>query len=419
LSLSSQEESPRSPSGHADGVLTIIKTQLKTWWQGDTGLAPVLIGLLALVCYFQFRSSVFLTAGNLTNLFVQATIFVLLGMAEVWLLLLGDIDLSLGYVMGLSAAVSTILVDNQFHWPWFFAMAVALLVSTTIGFLHGTIVIRLRLPSFIVTLAGLLIWEGVMIWVIDSNGSGGTIPLNEKIMYDLVGAQLTPLYTWIFVLAMVGLGAFFMVRTYRRRQAAGLAVRPFYLIVVKVVSLTVAGVLLVLIFNINRGPFDTVIRGMPFAIPIDFAVLGFGSFILNKTKPGRYLYAIGGNAEGARRAGVNVDRYRLMAFMLAGFTAGIAGLLYASRLGGVSDGIDGGTLVLYAVAAAVIGGCSLYGGRGRMIHAVIGGVIIATIYNGMALVGIATAEQYIVTGLVLLAAVSVDSLARRGSTTLR
>jgi D-xylose transport system permease protein len=397
----------------------IAKTQLKTLWQGDTGLAPVLIGLLALVGYFQFRSSVFLTAGNLTNLFVQATIFILLGMAEVWLLLLGDIDLSLGYVMGLSAATSTILVDNQFHWPWALAMAVAILVSTAIGFLHGTIVIRLRLPSFIVTLAGLLIWEGVMIWVIDSNGSGGTIALNERIMYDLVSAQLTPLFTWIFVLVMVGLMAFFMVRTYRRRQAAGLVVRPFYLIVVKVVSLAIAGVLLVLIFNINRGPFATVIRGMPFAIPIDFAILGFGSFILNKTRPGRYLYAIGGNAEGARRAGVNVNRYRLMAFMLAGFTAGIAGLLYASRLGGVSDGIDGGTLVLYAVASAVIGGCSLYGGRGRMIHAVIGGVIIATIYNGMALVGIASAEQYIVTGLVLLAAVSVDSLARRGSTVLR
>jgi D-xylose transport system permease protein len=400
-------------------MVTLVKTQLKTLWQGDTGLAPVLIGLLALVGYFQFRSSVFLTAGNLTNLFVQATIFILLGMAEVWLLLLGDIDLSLGYVMGLSAATSTILVDNQFHWPWPLAMAVAILVSTAIGFLHGTIVIRLRLPSFIVTLAGLLVWEGVMIWVIDSNGSGGTIALNERIMYDLVSAQLTPLFTWIFVLVLVALMGFFMVRTYRRRQAAGLAVRPFYLIVVKVVSLAIAGMLLVLVFNINRGPFSTVIQGMPFAIPIDFAVLGFGSFILSKTKPGRYLYAIGGNAEGARRAGVNVNRYRLMAFMLAGFTAGIAGLLYASRLGGVSDGIDGGTLVLYAVASAVIGGCSLYGGRGRMIHAVIGGVIIATIYNGMALVGIATAEQYIVTGLVLLAAVSVDSLARRGSTTLR
>jgi D-xylose transport system permease protein len=172
---------------------------------------------------------------------------------------------------------------------------------------------------------------------------------------------------------------------------------------------------LVLVFNTNRGPFSTVIRGMPFAIPIDLAVLAGGSFLLTKTRPGRYLYAIGGNAEGSRRSGVNVNRYRLMAFMLAGFTAGIAGLLYASRLGGISNGVDGGTLVLYAVAAAVIGGCSLYGGRGWMIHAVIGG----TIYNGMALIGIATSAQYIVTGLVQLAAVTVDSLARRGSTVRR
>lgn len=403
---------------HDGGVVNIIKTQLKTLWRGDTGLAPVLIGLLALMAYFQIRSSVFLTATNLVNLLIQATIFVMLGMAEVWLLLLGDIDLSLGYVMGLSAAIATILVDNQFHWPWYLAMLVALGVTTTIGFLHGTIVIRLRLPSFIVTLAGLLVWEGVMIWTIDSNGSGGTIPLNEKVMYDLVSGQLTPLVTWIVVLALVALMAASMVRTYHRRQANGLEVRPFYLIIVKVSALAVAGVVLALIFNINRGSF-TVIRGMPFAIPIDFAVLGGGNFLLNRTKPGRYLYAIGGNAEGARRAGVNVNRYRLMAFMLAGFTAGIAGLLYASRLGGISDGVDGGTLVLYAVASAVIGGCSLYGGRGKMIHAVIGGVIIATIYNGMALIGIATSAQYIVTGLVLLAAVTVDSLARRGSTITR
>ena len=138
-----------------------------------------------------------------------------------------------------------------------------------------------------------------------------------------------------------------------------------------------------------------------------------------ESRPGRCLYAIGGNSEGVRRAGANVNRYRLMAFILAGFTAGIAGLPYASRLGGISDGVDGGNLVLLAVASAVIGGCSLYGGRGRMIHAVLGGVVIATVYNGMALVGIATSAQYIVTGLVLLAAVSIDSLARRGNTMLR
>jgi D-xylose transport system permease protein len=391
---------------------------LKTLWQGDTGLVPVLLGLLVLVIYFQIRSSVFLSAGNLTNLFTQATIFVLLGMAEVWLLLLGDIDLSLGYVMGLSAAIATILVDNQFHLSWILAMLVAVGVSTFIGFLHGTIVIRLRLPSFIVTLAGLLVWEGVMIWTIDSNGSGGTIALNEKVMYDLVSGQLTVLVTWVFVLVLVAFMGYSMVRTYQKRLASGLDVKPFYFIIVKVVVLAIAGIVMVLVFNANRGSF-TVIRGMPFAVPIDFAVLGGGSFLLTKTRPGRYLYAIGGNSEGARRAGVNVNRYRLMAFMLAGFTAGIAGLLYASRLGGISDGVDGGNLVLLAVASAVIGGCSLYGGRGRMIHAVIGGVVIATVYNGMALVGIATSAQYIVTGLVLLAAVSVDSLARRGNTMLR
>ena len=188
--------------------------------------------------------------------------------------------------------------------------------------------------------------------------------------------------------------------------------------VVKIAFLAVAGVLLAIIFNTNRSTFTTI-KGMPFAIPIVMAVLAAGSFILIKTKAGRYVYAIGGNTEAARRSGVNVDRYRLMAFMLGGLTAGIAGLMYASNLGGISSGIDGGTLVLYAVAAAVIGGTSLFGGRGKMIHAIVGGTIIATIYNGMALIGMSAATQYIATALVLVAAVTIDSVARRGSTVSR
>jgi D-xylose transport system permease protein len=158
---------------------------------------------------------------------------------------------------------------------------------------------------------------------------------------------------------------------------------------------------------------------MPFAIPIDFAVVAIGSFILIKTKAGRYIYAIGGNTEAARRAGVKVSRYRLFSFAMTGVTAGIAGLLYVSQLGGISDGIPGGTQVLYAVAAAVIGGTSLFGGRGKMVHAVIGGIVIATIYNGMALIGMSAATQYMATALVLLAAVTIDSLARRGTTETR
>ena len=209
-----------------------------------------------------------------------------------------------------------------------------------------------------------------------------------------------------------------MIRGQAKRRAAGLESTPMAIVALKIGSLVIAALVLVLIFNTDRATF-IVLHGMPFAIPIDIFILLAGSFILNKTKAGRYIYAIGGNSEAVRRAGVNVNRYRLLAFALAGFTAGIAGLLYASRLGGISDGIDGGTLVLYAVAAAVIGGTSLFGGRGKMIHAVIGGVIIATIYNGMALIGMSAATQYIATALVLLAAVTIDSVARRGNGTTR
>jgi D-xylose transport system permease protein len=176
-------------------------------------------------------------------------------------------------------------------------------------------------------------------------------------------------------------------------------------------------VLVALIFNKNRSSF-AVIQGMPYAVPLVAVVLGAFSFILARTKPGRYLYAIGGNVEAARRAGVSVNRYRLLAFALSGLTAGIAGLVYASELGGISDAIPGGTLVLYAVAAAVIGGSSLFGGRGRMMNALIGGLVIATIYNGMALIQLSASVELMVQGVVLVAAIAIDSLARSGAAKL-
>jgi D-xylose transport system permease protein len=179
------------------------------------------------------------------------------------------------------------------------------------------------------------------------------------------------------------------------------------------VVLAAAGITIVLVFNANRGTF-VPLRGMPFAIPVDLAVLSFGTFILTRTRPGRYIYAIGGNSEAVRRAGVPVDRYRLLAFCLTGLTGGIGGLLYVSNLNGVNDGPPS-TLTLYAIAAAVIGGTSLFGGRGKMINAVVGGIIIAAIYNGMALLSMSASAQYIITGAVLLAAVTIDALARRRS----
>ncbi len=406
-----------TPAATSDGR-TSAMGQFRRLRQGDLGLVPVLIGLLVLVIYFQVRNTVFLSAGNLTNLFIQATIFILLAMAETWLLLLGEIDLSVGYVSALGATFAVILLDQQFHWPWYAAILVAIATTTAIGTLQGFLIIKLRLPSFIVTLAGLLGWEGVLIFSIDRQGTGGTIPVQEKVLYDLVNANLSPLATWIFLMASIAIFCWIIIRHDQSRRSSGLDSVATWITWAKVAALIASGIVLVLIFNTNRGSF-TVLHGMPYAIPVDIVMLAGASFILTRTKAGRYIYAIGGNAEAARRAGINVDRYRLLAFILTGVTAGVAGLLYASRLGGISDGVDGGNLVLLAVASAVIGGTSLFGGRGKMVNAVIGGLVIATIYNGMALIDMSAATQFIATAIVLVVAVTMDSLARRGSTVTR
>lgn len=387
---------------------------MKRVWQGDNGSIPILMGLAALVIYFQIQNSVFLTPQNLTNLLIQACFFVLLSMSEIWLLLLGEIDLSLGFVAGIGAAVAVILVDTKYNWPWWLAVLLALAISTAITTLSGQLVIRLRLPSFIVTLAGLLGYQGVLIWLVDKQGTGGAIPLQNSELHNLVNGNFTPFATILFVIVIVALSSISMLRGDRNRRTSGLDTNT-NVTIAKIVLLIITGGLMIWIFNTDRSTFTTI-EGMPFVIPIVLAILAAGSFILIKTKAGRYIYAIGGNSEAARRAGINVNRYRLMAFSLAGLTAGIAGLIYASRLGGISDSIDGGNLVLESVAAAVIGGTSLFGGRGKMINAVVGGVIIATIPNGMGLIGMSAATQYIATALVLLAAVAIDSIARRGST---
>ena len=398
-----------------DSASVSLLRQIRRLWQGDSGLGPILIGLFVLIIYFEVRTSVFLSAGNITNLFIQATIFILLGMAEIWLLLMGDIDLSIGYSAGIGGAVAVILTSTQHHWSWFLALPLGVLACVLVSVAWGTIVIRLRLPSFIVTLAGQIGLLGVLLYLINSQGnSGGSLPVQEKVLYDLVNGNLSPVMTWVVIMASVALLGWLILRSDQRRRSAGLEAKPLWLSFAKVIALTVAGVLLAVIFNTNRSSF-TYLNGMPFAIPIDLGVLAVGTFILTKTRAGRYIYAIGGNVEATRRAGINVNRYRLLAFAFSGFTTGIAGLLYVSRLNGISTGIDGGTYVLYAVAAGVIGGTSLFGGRGKMIHAVVGGLVIATIYNGMALINVSAAGLYMVTALVLLAAVVVDAIARRSN----
>jgi D-xylose transport system permease protein len=380
---------------------------------GESGALPVVAGLIVLVVIFQVQDSLFLSAGNITNLLIQGTVFILLGMAEVWVLVLGEIDLSIGFVAGIGAVITAILVAPPNNLSWWLAVIVGLLATSAIGAVQGLLVIKIGLPSFIVTLAGLLGWEGVLIYLVNSHGTGGTISISNNVILDLVNGTLSPAAGWIVMVVAVGIFAVFTIFRDRRRHASGLVAPPLAITGLKVLVTAVAGVVLVLICNTNRSSF-AVLRGVPWAVVIVTAFVVAYTFLLGRTRFGRYLYAIGGNAEAARRGGVSLGWNRFWAFTLTGFTAGAAGILYASRLGSISNNIDGGTLVLYAVAAAVIGGTSLFGGRGKMVHALLGGLVIAAIYNGLGLLGISAATQFMVTALVLLAAVSIDALARRG-----
>jgi D-xylose transport system permease protein len=392
---------------------------VKIWWtrvrSGESGALPVILGLVVIVVYFQARSSLFLSAGNLVNLIEQAAWIVTLGMAEVFVLLLGEIDLSIGYTSAIGAVFTCWLLVPPDPAPWPLAVLVGLAFPALFGLVEGVIITWLRLPSFVVTLAGQLAALGILLSIINTAapGSGGTIRLYSSVLNDIENGAMSPLTGWIVTAAAVVVGGALMLTRDSRRRAGGLAAPPPSVTWLKVAAMAVAGVVVVLIGNTNRGVGFVVVRGVPWVIPVVLVVLVAWSFLLGRTRFGRYVYAIGGNAEAARRAGINLSRIRVLAFVLAGLTAGIVGIIYASQLGSVSSNVPGGQNVLFAVAAAVIGGTSLFGGRGKMLGAVLGGVIVAVIYNGLQLLGLGASPQYIWTAVVLLAAVTIDTVARR------
>jgi len=386
---------------------------------GDAGVLPVAIALVAVTVVFTIVSPnhVFLSAGNLVNLFDQSAVFVVLAMGEGFVLLLGEIDLSIGYVAAIGGIVAANLVQPTPNWPWWAAIIAALLVCGGIGAIHGLIITRLGMPAFVVTLAGYLFWFGVMIIILGAAGGVGitsTVLPNQQALYGLVYSYIDPVVAWIGLVVIVGLlgGALWLRDTGRRRS--GLVAPPVGLTVAKIVFLAAAGVVVVAICNVNRGSFLPIV-GVPWVVPLVLVVLAIWTVLLERTPFGRHMYAVGGNPEAARRAGINVSRVRTLAFVLCSLTAGLAGVIYCSQLGGMTTNINGGQLVLYAVAAAVIGGTSLFGGRGRAIHGLLGGLVIGAIYNGLYLLGLPIQWQLIATGLVLLAAVSVDALSRRGA----
>jgi D-xylose transport system permease protein len=405
-----------APELLAHSINDYTRIWLKRVRSGESGALPVILGLIAIVIFFQVRNSLFLSAGNLVNLMILSATFILLGMAEVFVLLLGEIDLSVGYNAAIGA---TVTLWAAYTLPWWVAILIGLASTAFIGAVQGTLITRLGLPSFIVTLAGLLGLEGLLIILVarTGHGAGGSIGNPSNIIYDLTAGNLSPVGGWILMVVLVGLAGFFMILRDRRRRASGLVAPPLGVTLLKVGVMAVAGVLVVLVGNTDRGFGLVTLRGVPWVVPIVLGVLVLWTVLTGRTRFGRYIYAIGGNAEAARRAGVNLIRVRTLAFTLCGLTAGLGGIVLASQLNSIGTDVDGGQYVLFAVASAVIGGTNLFGGRGRMLHAVLGGLIVAAIDNGLGLIGLSAAATDIVTALVLLAAVTVDTLARRRRTT--
>jgi D-xylose transport system permease protein len=385
---------------------------------GESGVLPVVVGLIIIVVIFQTQNSKFLSTGNLTNLIEQSGVFIVLGMAEVFVLLLGEIDLSTGFVGAVGATITAILATDPHNVNWAIAILAGLAACAVIGAIQGLLITRIGLPSFVVTLAGLLFWEGFLLYLIekDKSATGGSVAVTSNVINDLDNGSMSPAAGWILMVVCVAIFAVLTLLQTRRRRASGLVAPPQALVLIKIALVAVAGVVLVLVCNADRGIGLTKLVGVPWIVPILLAILVIYTVLLGRMRFGRYLYAIGGNAEAARRAGISLNNIRLGAFILCSLTAGLGMMVYLSQLGGIGSDVPGGNLVLYAIASAVIGGTSLFGGRGKMIHAVLGGLVITTIYNGMGLIQIGAAGQSMVVALVLLAAVTVDAVARRGRT---
>jgi D-xylose transport system permease protein len=416
--LSREDLAEVAPEVLADSLPEYFRAWGRRIRNGESGALPIIVGLILIIVFFQAEQSAFLTAGNLVNLFTQAGTYILFGAAEIWVLLLSEIDLSVGYNAAVGAFVIVELAAPPVSLPWWLAIIGGLLATGGLGAVQGTLITRLGLPSFVVTLGGLLGFEGIMLELanIDKTAVGGVISIDSNSpIYKLVNANMSPALGWILLVVILALFTALRISDIARRRRHGLTAPPLGITLLTLGLAAVGGIALVLICNANRGAL-TPLRGVPWVVPFVLFILLVFSFFLTRMRTGRYIYAIGGNPEAARRAGINVAMVRTLAFVLAGVTAGLAGLVYASRQGSMSTDIDGGSLVLFGVAAAVIGGTSLFGGRGKMIHALLGGLVIAAVFNGLGLMGIAAAGQDMATAVVLILAVTLDALVRRRAT---
>jgi D-xylose transport system permease protein len=376
---------------------------------GDIGSLPVLLGLVLIAIIFQFANSKFLSPLNLTNLMIQISAVGTISVGVVLVLLIGEIDLSVGAVSGLCAGVMAVL-SVKMGLPGIVAILVGILAGVAIGLLQGWWFAKLHVPSFVVTLAGFLGWQGALLYVL---GSTGTINLNDPLIIGLVNTRLPVWLGWALGLLFIGIYAFNLVREGRVRQKIGLQSQQPLVLVSRVALLAVLVLGGVWLMSVNRNPNPAVpIEGVPSAVIFLLVIVILFDFVTRRTKFGRYVFAVGGNAEAARRAGINVDGIRIIIFVLCSTLAAVGGILAGSRLYAVNQSSGSGDVLLNSIAAAVIGGTSLFGGRGSTWSALLGALVIGSIANGMDLLAFQSSVRFMVTGAVLLLAVTLDAYTR-------
>ena len=384
---------------------------------GDLGALPAVIGCVILAVVFGvLQPDSFLTEQNFANLINQGAAIMVLAMGVVFVLLLGEIDLSAGFTAGTGAAILGVTL-TQHGWNWIPAVAVTLLTGVAVGFTIALLVARLGIPSFVVSLAYFLGLQGAMLLII---GEGGTIPIRSDQILTIMNKNMPVALGWAMVVVVVAGFAAVSLFALQSRRRAGLPTAAMSVWLAKVLALAVAVGVVVFALNQQRQRANApiVIQGVPWVVPLVLVLLAALTFLLTRTAFGRHVYAVGGNAEAARRAGINVPQIKTLCFVLGSTLAVIAGILLASRDNSVSPTTGGAQTLLYAVGAAVIGGTSLFGGRGRVYDAVTGGLVVAIIANGLPLVTEKSGTQFIVNGLVLLLAASVDAVSRRRAATV-
>ncbi len=369
---------------------------------GDLGSLPILLGVVVIAIIFQSQNENYLTPRNFVNLMVQMSGMATIAIGVVFVLLLGEIDLSIGYVSAVTAVTMTLLLREPDAMAWYIALPLGLGAACLIGISQGLIITRFALPSFVVTLAGFLVWNGVVLILI---GAAGTVIIQDDTVVGIANHFLTPIQGWGVWLIVSLAFAITRASRWRSRIGRGVSSTPGVMVVAQILFVSLILGIIVYICNLDRG--------VPLVGIILMVLVLIFTFLAGRTKFGRYVYAIGGNIEAARRAGINTQRIRVLVFMISSLMAGMGGIVLASRLRSVDTAAGGGNLLLISIAAPVIGGTSLFGGSGRVISAVLGALVIMSVENGMGLLGYSSGVKFVVTGLVLLVAVLIDAISRR------